>query len=203
MNFFVIPDHAGLGDVAGLGRIEANQTANAFAVFGILAGRDVNSVFVKHRRRVDFAWAFGGGIFDRLAFFRLFVFGRIAIDPPIFLQEIDVIFFDRLRVERVTKSVAAAEENELLSVHVSGGRRTPLAVENSRADLRVIFARKFAGVLIERDEAGRIGRGNIGMRPVLAVGSAKCKPGHRQSARNSSKRCAGKRRVHPSCRIAK
>jgi len=34
MDFFEVPDQAGLGDVASLGRIHADEAAHAFAVFG-------------------------------------------------------------------------------------------------------------------------------------------------------------------------
>ena len=82
----VVPDHAGLGDVAGLGGVDADQDADAFAVFGVLADGDVDAVLVEDGRGVDFARAFGGGIFDRLAVLVLFVFGRIAVEPPDGLQ---------------------------------------------------------------------------------------------------------------------
>ena len=49
---------------------------------------------------------------------------------------------------------------------------TPLAMENMWADFRVVFGEEFSRLLVECDEAGRVGGGNVGMRPVLAVGCA-------------------------------
>src|SRR6185369_5887195 len=45
-NLVVMPDEAGLGDVAALGGVDAVHVAHAFAVFGILAIRDVNVIVV-------------------------------------------------------------------------------------------------------------------------------------------------------------
>src|SRR5205807_3035169 len=64
VDFVVAPDFAGLRDVAGPGRVNAGQDADAFAVFRVLANRDVNAVFVKDRCRVDFTDAFRGGVLE-------------------------------------------------------------------------------------------------------------------------------------------
>ena len=126
MNFFVIPDHAGLGDVAGFCCIEAAQMADAFAVFRVLSVGDVNAVFVKHRRRIDFARALRRKDICSADHLLSFVFRRIAIGPPDFFQIIGVAFFHRLRIEGVTKSVAAAKKYELFSIHFSGGWGTAI-----------------------------------------------------------------------------
>src|SRR5206468_6091305 len=41
-----------------------------------------------------------------------------------------------------------------------------------RADVRVVFGDEFAGLLVQGDEAGGVGRGDIDVGPVLAVGGA-------------------------------
>src|SRR5207253_142387 len=108
----------------------------------------------------------GRAVFD-------FVFRRIAVVFPYRFQETAIALLDRLWLKRIAPAVAAAEEYELLVVDHSHRRRTPLAVKNAFADARVIFAQEFAGLLVQRDEAGRVGRGNVRMGPILAVGSAR------------------------------
>jgi hypothetical protein len=49
LDALVVPDDAGLGQVALLGGIEADQAAHAFAVLGILARGHVHAVLVEHR----------------------------------------------------------------------------------------------------------------------------------------------------------
>ena len=110
MDLVVAPDFAGAGDVVGLGRVDASQVADAFAVFGVLADGDVNAVLVKNGRRVDLARAFRGRI---LVFF---AFGRIAIAFPGHFQIRGVPFLHRFRVERVAPAVAAAEKDQGLAI---------------------------------------------------------------------------------------
>ena len=45
-------------------------------------------------------------------------------------------------------------------------------MQNVRADLCIIFAEELAGLLVEREKAGRVGRWNVRVRPVLTVGGA-------------------------------
>ena len=82
MNPAVFPNPGSRGDVAGFRRVNARQDADAFTVFRVLAGGDVDAVFPEHRRGVDFTHAFGGGIFDGLAVLVLLVFGRIGVVFP-------------------------------------------------------------------------------------------------------------------------
>src|SRR5690349_17485865 len=112
-------------------------------MFGILTGRDVNAIFPEDWRGVNFAGAFRGWIFVRGII--LLVLGRIAIVPPNFFEVGSVAFFYGLGVESVAEAFAAAEEDERFAVHDAGGGRTPLTVENFRADAGVILANQFAG----------------------------------------------------------
>src|SRR5437667_2060337 len=166
MELVVTPDFSGLGDVAGFGGVDATQDPDALPVFRVLADGDVNAVLIENRGGIDFARAFGGRIFE---FFSL---GRVTIILPNRLEETGVAFFDWFGIEGITKAITAAEHNQLATIDDSKGRRTPLAMEDVRADMRVIFAEEFARFCIQRDEAGRVGRWNIGVRPILAVGSA-------------------------------
>src|SRR5439155_25160664 len=71
VDLIVAPDLAGRRDVAGPGGVDAGQYADAFAVLGVLAHGDVNAIFVKHRRRVDFADAFSRRVFEFLTLRRI------------------------------------------------------------------------------------------------------------------------------------
>ena len=135
-------------------------------MFGVLADGHVNTVLVKNGCRIDLARAFRGGV---LVFFAL---GRIAVVFPGNLEIGGITFLYWFRVERVTPAVATTEEHEFLSVHLTHRWRAPLAVEDVRADVRVVFGDEFAGLLVQGDEAGGVGRGDIDVGPVLAVGGA-------------------------------
>ncbi len=49
VNAFVAPEHGRLCDVTRLGRVNADEVANAFAMFRVLAGRDINAVLYRRR----------------------------------------------------------------------------------------------------------------------------------------------------------
>src|SRR6266516_4540367 len=155
MDLVVTPDFAGAGDVAGLGCVDAGQVADAFAVFGVLADGNVNTVLVKNGCRIDLARAFQGGV---LVFFAL---GRIAVVFPGNLEIGGITFLYWFGVERVTPAVATTEEHEFLSVHLTHRWRAPLAVEDVRADVRVVFSDEFAGLFVQRDETGRVRRRDV------------------------------------------
>src|SRR6266568_459475 len=171
MDLVVLPNRAGLGDVAGPRRVDAAQDADAFAMLGVLAGRDIDPIFPEDRRGIDFARPFRRWILDRLAVLD-FVFGRIAIVLPDRFEEAAVGFFDGFGVEGVAPAIAATEEDQLPAVDFAGRGRTPLAVKDAGADFGVLLAQVFAGFFVERDETGRIGRRNVGVGPVLAVAGA-------------------------------
>ena len=44
-------------------------------------------------------------------------------------------------------------------------------MENALADVRIVFAEELTSLRIQRDEAGRVWRRNVGMRPVLTIRS--------------------------------
>src|SRR5947208_1852895 len=134
MDFVEAPDFAGGGDVAGFGRVNAGEIADAFAVFRVLADGDINPVLVKDGRSIDFARAFSGGIFEFLAV------GRIAIVFPDGFQKAAVAFLYRLGIEGVAPAVAAAEKDQFTATDGGEGGGTPLAMINSFADLRVVLA---------------------------------------------------------------
>ena len=52
---------------------------DAFAVFGILTGGDVDAILVEHGCGVDLAGTLGGGILEGFAILRL-VFGRVDVE---------------------------------------------------------------------------------------------------------------------------
>src|SRR6266446_3389632 len=150
MNLVVLPNRAGPGDVTGPRRVDASQDADAFAMLGVLAGRDIDAIFPEDRRGIDFARPFRRRILDRLAILD-FVFGGIAIVLPDCLEEAAVGFFDWFGIEGVAPAVAAAEEDELSAVDFAGRGRTPLAVKDASADFGVLLAQEFAGFFVERD----------------------------------------------------
>src|SRR2546428_12750408 len=106
MDFIIAPDFAVLGDVTGLGGVDARENADPLPVFGVLTDRDIDSILVIHRSRIDFTGAFSGGIFE------LFSLGWIAVELPDRLQETGLARFLRLGIERVTKAIAAPEEDQ-------------------------------------------------------------------------------------------
>src|SRR5882762_2953691 len=166
MNLVIAPDFARGSYISFFRRVNAGQDADAFAMLGILADRDIDPVLVENRRGVDFAGTFRRGV---LEFFSL---RRIAVIFPNCFQEAGVPFLNWLGIERVAKTVAAAEKNQLAAIDLRQRRGTPLAMENSRPDVRVIFSCQLAGFLVQRNETWRVGRRNIGVGPVLAVGGA-------------------------------
>ena len=116
----VRPDFRGLGHVTGLGGVNAGQVAHAFAVFGVLAHGHINAVLVEHWRRIDFTGTFRAGIF--VGGVGAPAFGRVAIKFPDRLQKAVVACLDRLGIERVAETVAAAEENQLPAIYDTGRR---------------------------------------------------------------------------------
>src|SRR6266436_1101391 len=164
MNLVVAPDFARGSYISFFRRVNAGQDANAFAMLGILADGNIDPVLVENRRGVDFAGTFRRGV---LEFFSL---RRIAVIFPDRFEETGVTLLHRLGIEGVTKTVAAAEKNQLAAIDLRQRRGTPLAMENSRPDVGVIFSCQLSGFLIHGDETWRVGRRNIGVGPVLAVG---------------------------------
>src|SRR6266705_3176605 len=110
MDFVVAPDFAALSDISGFGGVDAAQDTDAFAMFRVLAYRDIDAVFVKDGSGVDLAGAFGGRIF------KLFPFGRIAIILPGCFQKSAVALLHRFWIECVANAIASAEEDLLATV---------------------------------------------------------------------------------------
>ena len=174
LDSLVRPDLTALGDVALLGRVEADKMADAFSVLGVLSVRHVHATLIKHRSRVDLIRPLGGRILDRLAVFVLLILGWVGIVPPDFAEKVEVLVFvvDRLRLEGVTPAVATAEEELTLAIDHAVGGRTPLAVVNVRADAGVVLAEQFTGLGVESDKAWGERGGDVRVRPVLPVGGA-------------------------------
>src|SRR5690348_5796713 len=86
MNLVVGPKLRGLGDITGLGGIDASEITDPFTMFRILPHRHVNAVLIKHWRGIDFARAIGGRIDKGLAVLVHLVLGRITIKPPDFFE---------------------------------------------------------------------------------------------------------------------
>ena len=143
-------------------------------MLGVLPVGHVHAAVVKHRGGVDFVRPLGSGILDGLAVLVLFVLRRIGVVPPNLAQKIKVLVLvvNRLRLEGVTDTVAAAEEQLALAVDHAVGGRTPLAVKNIRPDAGVILALQLTGLCIQRDEARGKRGGHVGVRPVLPIGGA-------------------------------
>src|SRR4051812_42986021 len=165
MDLIIAPDLAALSNIAALCCIDARQNANAFAVFGVLAHGDVDAVLVENRRGVNFAWSFSRGVFELLAF------GRVAVVFPNRSQEGAIAFFYWLGIKGVAPAVTTPKKDFLAAIHNRQRGRTPLAMENALADVRIVFAEELTSLRIQRDEAGRVWRRNVGMRPVLTIRS--------------------------------
>src|SRR5262249_40347163 len=155
----VTPDLTGLSDVSGFGGIDAAEDSDAFTMFRILAHGNIDAVLIKDWRGVDLTGAFRGGIFG------LFSIGRVAIILSDRLKKCAVPFLDRFRIERIAKTIASAEEDQLAAIDNAEGRGTPLSVKDTRADVGIIFGKEFAGLGVQGNKAGGIGRGNVGMGP--------------------------------------
>src|SRR5438128_9313944 len=112
MNFVIAPNLAGGSNVSFFRRVDSGQNANAFPMFGILADGDIHPVLVEHRCSIDFARTFRRGV---LEFFSL---RRIAVKFPNRFEKAGVALFDWLGIEGVTKTVAAAEKDQLLAINL-------------------------------------------------------------------------------------
>src|SRR5207247_790969 len=112
MNFVIAPNLAGGSNVSFFRRVDAGQDANAFPMFGFLADGDIHPVFIEHWCSVDFARTFGGWIFE------FFPLRRITVIFPNRFEKAAVALFNRFGIEGVTKTVAAAEKNELLAINL-------------------------------------------------------------------------------------
>src|SRR2546425_5233946 len=109
MNLIIAPNLAGGSDISFFRRVDAGQNANAFPMFGILADGDIHPVFIEHWCSVDFARTFGGWIFE------FFPLRRITVIFPNRFEKTGVALFDWLGIEGVTKTLAAAEKDQLLA----------------------------------------------------------------------------------------
>ncbi len=61
----------------------------------------------------------------------------------------------------LSHAIAAAEDDLLFAIHFGECGRTPLSMQNVRADFRVVFAKELSRVLVEREKAGCVGRRNV------------------------------------------
>ena len=164
VDLVIRPDLPRLRDVPGLGGVNAGENAHPFAMLRILADGVIDAVLPEDGSSVDFAGALGVWILKSLSI------RRVAVIPPYLFEVGAVAFLHRLGVKRIAEAVAAAVKYELATIDTACGRGTPQAVEHARADLRVVLGEELAGALVQCDQAGRVGGGNIGMRPVLPVG---------------------------------
>ncbi len=174
VDILIRPDFGAFGDVADLGGVDAIEDAFAAAVPGILAHRHVNAVIIKHGRADDFAGTDVSAvvvvaailqfaarpIVDGFAVF-VAVLRRIAIERPDFVQESGLGRGGVQGFEGVTNAVAGAEKDQGLIAHLAQRRRRPLPVEHPRADHLVVFGRQPAGPFVQRDQAGRHGKGGL------------------------------------------
>src|SRR6266581_6958797 len=110
MNFVIAPNLACGSDVSFLRRVDAGQDADALTMLGVLADGDIDAVFVDNGRGVDFTGTFRGRV---LEFFSL---RRVAVKFPNRLKEAGVALLDGLGIEGVTKTVAAAEKDQLAAI---------------------------------------------------------------------------------------
>src|SRR3982751_2878253 len=129
MDFVVIPNFAALGYIAGFSCINANQITYTFPMLRVLTDGNVNAVFVKHRSGIHFTWTFGSGVFVLLPVW------RIAVILPNSFQKLIIPILHRNGIKGITPAITAAEQDLFFSVYHCQGRGTPLAVENSLADV--------------------------------------------------------------------
>src|SRR5262245_12283556 len=62
-----IPNFLCFGDITSACWIDANEVSDAFAVFGILADRHIDTIFPEDRCGIDFAWPFRIWIANRFS----------------------------------------------------------------------------------------------------------------------------------------
>ena len=96
----------------------------------------------------------------------------IAVELPDFLQLRNLSRRPRglERFKGIHDAIAAAENDERLPVNFCERGRGPGAVKNPWANVLVVFRHEAAGVFVEHNEAGRVGRANLSVRIVHAVG---------------------------------
>src|SRR6516225_8155752 len=76
VDFVVRPDLSGLGDIAGLGCVDASNNPDAFAMLRILTDRGVDPILPEHRGSIDLTGTLRIGILE------FFALGWVAVVPP-------------------------------------------------------------------------------------------------------------------------
>jgi hypothetical protein len=165
-----------LGDIAGLGGIDALEPGLGFAPPEIAADGDVNTVVMKHRGALDVARAdLAVAVVAVDIFLGRF---RVAVVPPDLLERGDGISRRSGLIhgfESVNDPVAAGEDDLGLAIHPAQSRGRPGAVENARADPLHILGDPAPGMFVEDDEAGGIGRADEAMGVIDAVAGVEIK----------------------------
>ena len=108
---------------------------------------------------------------DRLAVAEL-VGRRVAVIRPHLFQVHRLVGNAVEGLEGVAHAVRAAEENKGLVADLPQRGRRPLAVKEPRADLLVLRGQQAAGSLVQGDQGGGVGRDDLLVRLVHAVGGA-------------------------------
>ena len=155
LHFVVVPNGAGLGDVAPLRGVDGIHVAGPLAVLGILAHGDVHPVLVNHRR--------GDQLVPRAPAAEL-----VDRALGIALEATRAPCRRAYRLVGVQPAVAAGKDHLLHAADHADRRAGPLAVEDlvARPDL---VPHDLARLLVHGDEAGCVGRGDDDVAFVDAV----------------------------------
>ena len=118
-------------DVASGGEIQATDHADAVAVLRVLADDHVGAALVHDDGGDDLARAVVGRVLQGLAVLRA-VLGRIGVVAEELLERGKTLrVLERIEVETVAKTVAAAPDDGGHAFHVGEGRRAPAGVQRA------------------------------------------------------------------------
>src|SRR5690606_22376156 len=148
-------------DVAALGGVDATQVRFACTVLGVLAHAQVHQPVVNHRGGNDL-------VAGAAAAQDVFRFLGVGVELP---EQLRLAVLALVGAEAVQVTVATGEHHlRHATQHAIGGRR-PLTVQDVGAR-RLVGPDQLASVLIQADEAGGIGGGQVDVAFVHAVGGA-------------------------------
>ena len=174
IHILVLPHLAGHRDIAGAGcGVDAAQGTDALAMPRVLSRGDVDAAVHEHGRRDDLVRSLRVPVQQRLAVLDPSAC-RVRVELPHCPEGPGLPVMSRRRggIERVAEPVAAPPKHERLSFHHARRGIGPLPVKDSRAHIGVVRRHEFSCVPVQHNQARGLGRRDVVMVRVYAVGCA-------------------------------